>query len=257
MDFSSDFADKLLMALCEDLPQTVCCAEIGQLTPAQIKQDFADLAAAERELIEKAVDGRKGEFSAARRLARQALAQIGYQHFPLLKDNNGAPRWPADVVGSITHCAGFRAALVSKDLRAVGIDAEPARPLPAGVLDSIAGEEEKRQIRKCGLGIPLDTVLFSVKETIYKSWYPLTGMWLGFEDAQVNLMVQELVSQGSGCHARGTFSARVTSKKLSEALSTGAVVAQFEHLKGQWFISSDLIVAICLVPSQCDTQTPG
>ena len=26
-------------------------------------------------------------------------------------------------------------------------------------------------------------VLFSAKESIYKAWYPLTGRWLGFDDA--------------------------------------------------------------------------
>ena len=30
-----------------------------------------------------------------------------------------------------------------------------------------------------------DRLLFSAKEAIYKAWYPLTGRWLGFEDASL------------------------------------------------------------------------
>jgi 4'-phosphopantetheinyl transferase EntD len=28
-------------------------------------------------------------------------------------------------------------------------------------------------------------LLFSVKESLYKAWYPLTHRWLGFEEAEV------------------------------------------------------------------------
>ena len=50
------------------------------------------------------------------------------------------PLWPAGVVGSITHCDGYRAAAVARatDLATVGIDAEPHEPLPDGVLAAIA-----------------------------------------------------------------------------------------------------------------------
>ena len=30
-------------------------------------------------------------------------------------------------------------------------------------------------------------LLFSAKESIYKAWYPLTGRWLGFEDARLTI----------------------------------------------------------------------
>jgi len=29
-------------------------------------------------------------------------------------------------------------------------------------------------------------LLFSAKESVYKAWYPLTGRWLGFEEAQLS-----------------------------------------------------------------------
>lgn len=32
-----------------------------------------------------------------------------------------------------------------------------------------------------------DRLLFSAKESVYKAWFPLTGKWLGFEDADIEL----------------------------------------------------------------------
>ena len=32
-----------------------------------------------------------------------------------------------------------------------------------------------------------DRLLFCAKEATYKAWYPLTGRWLGFEDADIDL----------------------------------------------------------------------
>jgi len=44
------------------------------------------------------------------------------------------------VVGSITHCAGYRACALARaaDVVALGIDAEPHEALPEGVLGEIA-----------------------------------------------------------------------------------------------------------------------
>ena len=30
-------------------------------------------------------------------------------------------------------------------------------------------------------------LLFSAKEAVYKAWYPLTGRWLGFEEARLTI----------------------------------------------------------------------
>ncbi len=45
---------------------------------------------------------------------------------PILPGQRGAPRWPAGVVGSMTHCAGYRAAVVARadEVTSLGVDAE-------------------------------------------------------------------------------------------------------------------------------------
>ena len=68
----------------------------------------------EEALVARSVDKRRREFTTARRCAREALARLGVPPAPILPGERGAPRWPAGVVGSMTHCAGYRAAAVAR-----------------------------------------------------------------------------------------------------------------------------------------------
>ena len=67
---------------------------------------------------------------------------------PILKGDKGEPCWPDGVVGSLTHCTGYRGAVVGRSaaVRSVGIDAEPHDVLPDGVLDAITLDEERHEI---------------------------------------------------------------------------------------------------------------
>ena len=146
----------------------------------------------EEDLVAGAVPGRRREFVTARRCARDALARLGYPAGPIRPGPRREPRWPAGVVGSITHCAGYRAAVVSHQggPASIGIDAEPHRPLPPGVLDSITAGADRTRLAALFDADPSvcwDQLLFSAKESIYKAWYPLTGRWLGFEDATLSI----------------------------------------------------------------------
>ena len=99
----------------------------------------------EEAVIAKAVDKRRREFSTVRHCARLALATLGLPRSPLLSGERGAPQWPVGVVGSMTHCAGYRAAAVARarDVVTIGIDAEPHAVLPEGVLEVVALPEER------------------------------------------------------------------------------------------------------------------
>ncbi|MFG2877693.1 4'-phosphopantetheinyl transferase [Streptomyces sp. NPDC048337] len=148
---------------------------------------------AEAALVAGAVEGRRREFTVVRSCARAALARLGVAPAPLLPGPGGAPRWPAGIVGSMTHCRGYRGAAVARaaELRSIGCDAEPNGPLPRpGMLDMIALPGERAWVRALGLREPSvhwDRLLFSAKESVYKAWYPLTGRWLDFEEAVVTL----------------------------------------------------------------------
>lgn len=150
----------------------------------------ATLFEAEEAVIARAVPKRRKEFATVRWCARQALGELGYPPAPLLPGRRGAPQWPAGAVGSMTHCLGYRAAAVAhaSQVTAVGIDAEPDEPLPAGVLEAIALPEETERIaRMAGRDGPAswERLLFSCKESVFKTWYPITGRELGFDGASI------------------------------------------------------------------------
>jgi 4'-phosphopantetheinyl transferase EntD len=175
-------AERLIGAL---LPDAVVAVE----TFGDIE---AELYAQERPAVDRAVDKRRREFVTTRALARAALAELGLPPVPIPRGEAGAPGWPDGVVGSITHCAGYRAAAVARrgEVRTVGIDAEPNEPVPDGVLETVADAGERSAVAALAAAAPQvawDRLLFSAKESVYKAWYPLTGRWLDFQAAEVTL----------------------------------------------------------------------
>ncbi|MFV2038689.1 MAG: 4'-phosphopantetheinyl transferase [Acidimicrobiales bacterium] len=137
------------------------------------------------------VDGRRWDWVMGRRCAREAMERLGVQPVPLLSGDAREPLWPEGVVGAITHTRGYAAAAVARkgEVRAIGIDAEPDEPLPEGVLRRVSVASERSWIESghdLGVAHP-DRLLFSVKESIYKAWYPMARSWLGFEDARVRV----------------------------------------------------------------------
>ncbi|NDZ99101.1 4'-phosphopantetheinyl transferase superfamily protein, partial [Streptomyces sp. SID10116] len=132
------------------------------------------------------------------------------------------------------HCAGYRAAVVARagEVTSVGVDAEPGEPLrDPDVLDLVADETERAVLASLGArqsATPWDRLLFSAKESVYKTWFPLTGRWLGFEDARVEL------------DPDGTFTARL--------LVEGPVVAgvELKGFSGRWIVR-DGIAATAIV----------
>jgi len=190
-----------------------------------------ELAMSEAAAIRRAVASRRREFTTARACARTALARLGLPMGPIPPGPAGEPRWPAGVVGSITHCEGYRAAAVgrAKEVGALAIDAEPNRPLPSGVLAAIAADDEQARLRRHGKEVAdvcWDRLLFSAKEVVFKLWFPLTGDKLGFDDGSVEFDI-----------AAGTFHARLSGGQPA--------------LRGRWVVGEGLIVTgICLSSEQ-------
>jgi 4'-phosphopantetheinyl transferase EntD len=168
------------------LPPGVACAE------ASADQPGAVLFPGEEAALARAVDTRRREFTMGRVCARAALAALGVTAGPIPVGEHGAPRWPPGIVGSITHCAGYRAAAVARasDIVTIGLDAEPDEALPDGVLTTVSLLGELARLRDLAAATPgtsWDRLLFSAKEAVYKAWFPLAGRWLGFKDADITL----------------------------------------------------------------------
>jgi 4'-phosphopantetheinyl transferase EntD len=195
-----------------------------------------NLSAEEEAVVERAVDKRRREFTTGRACARRALARLGVEPQPIPSGPRGAPCWPKGVVGSITHCEGFRAGAVAwaKDVVTLGIDAEPAAPLPAGLLADVSLPREREQLEELARVDPAvswDRLLFSAKESVYKAWFPLAERWLGFEDAELTID-REL----------GRFSARL--------LVPGPVLdgETLTRLEGRWLAERGLVVTAIALP---------
>ncbi len=190
----------------------------------------------EEPLIAKSVAKRRNEFIAVRHCARIALAELGVPPVPILKGDRGEPCWPDGVVGSLTHCEGYRGAVVARSerVRSLGIDAEPHGVLPNGVFDAISLPVERSEIGALPLGLHWDRILFCAKEATYKAWFPLTRRWLGFEDAHITFSVDS-----SG--AAGTFASRIL---IDPAAETGPPLTM---LDGRWSVAEGIaLTAIAL-----------
>ncbi|MFF2721072.1 4'-phosphopantetheinyl transferase [Streptomyces sp. NPDC058011] len=150
------------------------------------------LFATERAVVEGVHDERRKEFTTVRGCARAALAGLGVDSAPLVPGPLGAPGWSAGVVGSMAHCRSYRAAAVAltEDFAALGIDAEPRKPLPRFMAERIVTDVEAgwlRQDSRPAAGLPLDRLLFCAKEASYKAFSPWTGARFGFRDFTVRL----------------------------------------------------------------------
>ncbi|WP_366180968.1 4'-phosphopantetheinyl transferase superfamily protein [Actinomyces timonensis] len=189
----------------------------------------APLFPQERAYIERASARRRAEFTTVRHLAGRALAELGLERPVMVPGPMGEPTWPDDVVGSLTHCLGYRAAAVARasEVTALGIDAEPNRPLARGVLERIAAPAERENV--CALaealpGVAGDRLLFSIKEAVYKEWFPRARKPLRFADAEV------------GIRPDGAFTAR---------LATGPDGCA--ELTGRWAADGDLLASAVFV----------
>ncbi|HEY6551294.1 MAG TPA: 4'-phosphopantetheinyl transferase superfamily protein [Solirubrobacterales bacterium] len=204
------------------------------------REDIVDqsLFAEEERALGQAVAKRRREFTTARACARAALDQLGEPPRAIPVGSRGAPAWPGGIVGSITHCDGYRACAVARsaDIATIGVDAEPNAPLPAELLGDIAFPREQAQLAALALeepGVSWDRLLFSAKESVYKAWFPLAEAWLGFEDAALSID-----------RSAGTFSARllVRGPKLAGREITG--------FSGRWLVRDRLVLTAIAVPAR-------
>ncbi|MCD7436682.1 4'-phosphopantetheinyl transferase superfamily protein [Streptomyces lincolnensis] len=195
----------------------------------------------EEAVVAQAVHKRRREFAAVRSCARKAMEKLGVPPQAVLPGERGAPRWPSGLTGSMTHCDGYCAAALVRatDLASLGIDAEPDGPLPEGVLSAVAlPAEQERLLRLAEThpGVHWDRLLFSAKESVYKAWFPLTGRWLDFSEADITLFV------GPGAQPRGGLRA--------ELLVPGPVVDghRLGHFEGRWIADRGLVASAVTVP---------
>lgn len=140
----------------------------------------------EEVLLKKAVEKRVREFRAGRHCAARVLNWLGVEQFPILQGSHREPLWPDHIVGAITHSGAVCAAAATVKtplIASVGIDVEGAAPLESNLERLICTQTELEQVAELADHIPWNKVIFSVKESIFKAWYPLFSCYLDFLEA--------------------------------------------------------------------------
>ncbi|WP_407291482.1 4'-phosphopantetheinyl transferase family protein [Stutzerimonas zhaodongensis] len=179
-----------------------------------------------------AVSKRQTEFLAGRLCAYEALRRVtGEPCIPAVNDDR-SPCWPTGVTGSITHGAGWAAAVVARrdQWRGLGLDVE--KQIPASRADRLVAEiltprelegyaaldEAQRSLRV--------TLTFSIKESLFKALYPLVNKRFYFQEA-------ELIHHDDGGYARLRLL-----NDLSDDWKTGA------ELEGQFARFDDYLLSL-------------
>lgn len=141
--------------------------------------------------LEGAVSKRKAEYLTGRLCAREALRLMtGQPAVPAIGDDR-APVWPGHTVGSITHGAGWAAALVAlkRDYAGLGIDVEHrlSDPRAARLTKEVLTPGEQRRNADILATEPgqLLTLTFSLKESLFKALYPIVQRRFYFQDAEL------------------------------------------------------------------------
>ncbi len=162
------------------------------IATAQVGAHMERLFPAERLFIASAAPARRAEFASGRHCARSALAQLGIPPTAIPNGPSREPLWPEGTVGSISHsgstCLAV-AALRSRGYAGIGVDIEQAGELDETLVDLICTPDEMRAMGAMSRqqARAHAKMLFSIKESVFKCQFPMTGVWLEFTDVEVDL----------------------------------------------------------------------
>jgi 4'-phosphopantetheinyl transferase EntD len=195
-----------------------------------------DLFPEEARAVERAIDSRRRDFALGRSCARAALARFGVPPAPIPMLSNRAPVWPDGYVGSITHCRSFVAAAVARstEFAGIGLDAEATdRPLAPRLERLICTSREQKQLRQLSAEAARAQLLliFSAKEAVYKAVSPVSGVFLGFRDVELNFDVE----------------ARLFSAHLAREVA--GHLPDFRRLQGRFVLAGGRVITSVVLPA--------
>lgn len=186
--------------------------------------------------LRHAPEQRKKEFLLGRHCATLALKKLNpdWQISDINIRADRSPDWPQGIVGTITHCEGFTAAVVGKQKKFFGIgrDTEPVLTESTSAeirkLVTLPGEVEKLAKLFSGDEFKALTLIYSAKESLYKCLAPHTGIFFDFSDATIEPIGE----------SPNTYQIRLL-KSLGEKISEGRVFS------GDFVIRADLMHTRC------------
>lgn len=168
------------------------------------------LGSAESRVASGMCEERKRAFSAGRNLARRLLAELGRPTPDLPRLANGAIDWPDGISGSLSHSETQVAAAVSvsPEVTGIGVDLQRMYSVHPGLWSRLMHPEELADIDN-----DKATVLFSMKEALFKSLRDAGTEWRGFSEVKLTDVGHELARRGysqlaaSGFPGMGAYTA--------------------------------------------------
>lgn len=133
---------------------------------------------------------RQMEFLAGRYCAAVVLRGLGCALLPV-RGADGCPQWPPGYCGSLSHSHGVAVAIAGRQhhWRSLGLDLETC--LSASRAARLSGailtpaEQQRLQAMPAEQRAAQVSLCFSLKESLFKALYPLTGVRFYFADAEV------------------------------------------------------------------------
>src|SRR6202789_3916707 len=172
----TEHRNKLTGAIRARLPSGCSFAGGGHDVPG-------NLTPAEARLVSASVEKRVVDFRAAIFYARSALAGLGHPPAEILAGSQREPRWPTGIIGSISHCAGYCGAVAARanHLKFIGLEIELSGPLELDLVHYVCTKLDVENNRDFDQTI-MPKIIFCVKESVYKAYFPQTKCYLDFLD---------------------------------------------------------------------------
>ncbi|HEX4634845.1 MAG TPA: 4'-phosphopantetheinyl transferase superfamily protein [Rhizomicrobium sp.] len=172
--------------------------DVGQPVP---------LLPAEEALVERAAPKRRREFALGRACARAALEKLGHRDWVIGRGANGAPLWPGDMIGSITHTRGYAAALLgaAQHFSGIGVDAEHVGGVSQDLWPRLFDARERDHLMALDAAAQpvAATLIFSAKEACYKAWGGVGP--LVFHDIHVTPQDGGFTADRAGAYLQGRY----------------------------------------------------
>jgi len=168
--------------------------------------------------LRQAVRKRRAEYLASRWLAREVMQRFGVADFLLQNHSDRSPCWPPGIQASLSHTDGAVALAATQQPLCVGVDIESVMsPRTADETASmLMSAEEQARLRALPLPFPqAATLLFSLKESLYKALWPQLHQPMDFH--QASLLEANVATGKAVLSLNQTFSAAFAAGTRLEA----------------------------------------
>lgn len=168
--------------------------------------------------LERAVNKRRAEYLASRQLARTVMARLGIDDFILTNAPDRSPCWPAGIQGSLSHSAGVVVLALSRQPGCIGVDVEHLMSDATAneTAELLMNPQEQQLLRSLPVSFnAAATLLFSLKESLYKALWPRLHQPMDFQQAALERV--DLSAQCATLRLTHHFSDRFTAGTAFQA----------------------------------------